>query len=799
MKYVIILFFILGFNSLSHLVAQAQMEGAYTSLANIPAPNVYLHLDKTHYRADETIWFTGYDCSGNDSSDILFVQLQKAVSDSLVVFERYAMRQGVSLGSIALDGKIPSGHYRILAYTNHNFITDNRLPFQQQIYIHNSFDDAVTLRGHCLASVAGERSDSFIVALEMTFPIASSKPEKMMVQVATLSGVSLLNTEHKLSSQDSINLVISKKYIHDSLLVTCKWSDEDAVSTIVCGAPPIRIDLKPEGNNFLVAQLPNSMSILVPNADQVYHGGLYDNGQLVQKFTTDRKGCAILKWIPRLGAVYTLKLDVDVPVAYTFPQVVATGTVIQINDGWVNDGKLAATIHSNQLFDTVYFIVHNPTGIHDILQASIRSGSRQLTIPIDTSRYSSGVYAFTCVSGNSAILFNRFFYINRAAEDVVRVEMEDKAIALSGAANVKIKITNSVGEKVPAIFSVAVVSNEAYYTDWVMPFAYFYKGGNQALPRYTFGVDGFGKDKALTEMLLLSHFEQQNSGSVAYPKAIHQKEENKRKKSKKPMLLSITDSLLAKGIVVETYKFNTLYDNEYNIGIKYMDDTYGIIEGTSGGRTFIPYEMLYTKKEENILISPLLNSTEKGKERFYGIDVISMEPKKYLNLEYPRMYIALDQEVDTAVFFQNENELMETVKFVGKRRSRARQQNSEAFFRECLENQKVSRSVIVVTGGDLIHAQRMAFERRKEIGFNNRYDFEAKVRSIWIGESFDNSKVPYTNATTMYWNHFIQTNERGEAEFSFSTSEIPGKATIHIHGLSENGAFSNRHTFENGH
>jgi hypothetical protein len=112
---------------------------------------VYLHLDKTTYKAGQTIWFKAYLLDGishipDRGKTNLYVELIN--SDSKIMVMRLLLaEEGYSSGDIQLPPGLPDGNYVLRAYTNwmRNFGEESY--FTRYLYIENSgYEDAIPRR-----------------------------------------------------------------------------------------------------------------------------------------------------------------------------------------------------------------------------------------------------------------------------------------------------------------------------------------------------------------------------------------------------------------------------------------------------------------------------------------------------------------------------------------------------------------------------------------------------------------------------------------------------------------------------
>ena len=113
------------------------------------AEKVYLHLDRANYTCGDDIWFRAYviDPSTNKLSvntNNLHVEL--IAPESKILQSRILkISAGLGNGDFLLSDSVPSGIYRIRAYTNHMRNYGSDLFFLKEITVINPYDDASAL------------------------------------------------------------------------------------------------------------------------------------------------------------------------------------------------------------------------------------------------------------------------------------------------------------------------------------------------------------------------------------------------------------------------------------------------------------------------------------------------------------------------------------------------------------------------------------------------------------------------------------------------------------------------------
>lgn len=108
------------------------------------AEKVYLHIDRDYYNSGDDIWFKSYviDPSTNKLSpntNNLHVELISPTSD-IIQSRVVRINDGIGNGDFHLSDSLPSGRYRIRAYTNFMRNFDDHFFFGKEIFVINPLD-----------------------------------------------------------------------------------------------------------------------------------------------------------------------------------------------------------------------------------------------------------------------------------------------------------------------------------------------------------------------------------------------------------------------------------------------------------------------------------------------------------------------------------------------------------------------------------------------------------------------------------------------------------------------------------
>ncbi len=109
-----------------------------------PQEKVYLHTDKPHYSAGETIWFKTYLVEGelhlpNAASNIVYVDLVDP-NQSILATRNIKIEQGGGAGDFVLDIDLSPGTYTLRAYTNYMRNFDDAFFFKRTFQVFDPYE-----------------------------------------------------------------------------------------------------------------------------------------------------------------------------------------------------------------------------------------------------------------------------------------------------------------------------------------------------------------------------------------------------------------------------------------------------------------------------------------------------------------------------------------------------------------------------------------------------------------------------------------------------------------------------------
>ncbi len=112
-------------------------------LSQYPQEKIYLHTDRSHYAAGETIWFKGYQFHAHYNlpmslSKVIYLELVNSQA-KVVIQSKYQADSGKVAGALVVPEDLPSDYYQLRAYTRWMLNFDHRYIFSKDIFIGSSY------------------------------------------------------------------------------------------------------------------------------------------------------------------------------------------------------------------------------------------------------------------------------------------------------------------------------------------------------------------------------------------------------------------------------------------------------------------------------------------------------------------------------------------------------------------------------------------------------------------------------------------------------------------------------------
>ena len=379
---------------------------------------LHLHIDKSIYTPNETIWFSAYLYSiAGDTfpHQLLYVKLLRNDDDSIIRSSIFPIVQNHSYGQFLLPTAIPVGTYKLLAYTD--ALADG-LPvvtFRQQLQIKTDAQPEFTFQLHVLDSIASGR-DSFRVLLKGVSQ--SGQPLQNAAVQYELSGDGKQLLKNKITLDDKGEAYflfprLSQKQLYFKSQLQVAGKKQSFNVPVQQPIEPPQVRFYPEGGTIL-AGLPANLPVEVIGA-----GGLpircivelVENGQPVQNIETNAHGIGIFKFTPQLNGQYEARISVNnIVQKYPLPSLQAKGYALHVEDGVIED-SIRVIFQRKDVVGKSKLLVHNFKRV--FWAADINAQKDQFRFSIPANLFPTGLYALTLTSESMQPLSERLVFVQQ--------------------------------------------------------------------------------------------------------------------------------------------------------------------------------------------------------------------------------------------------------------------------------------------------------------------------------------------------------------------------------------------------
>ncbi|WP_242135620.1 hypothetical protein [Aestuariivivens marinum] len=710
--------------------------------------SVYLQTSKGIYETGEDLWFKGYVLDSryltlSEKSKTLYVQLIEDISKKPVWEERYEIEYGFVDGHIYVHDSLQDGNYTLAAYTPHSFFNDGQ-------------------------------------------PIKSVR-----------------------------QLRIAKN------ITSYHQTKKDTVPTEESKGEKIDFQLFPEGGH-LVSGIQSKVAFKAVNANgspKTVSGTLFENNISIKTFKTTHAGMGTFTFTPVKGNHYHIELDsLTTKKPYGIPDIKSKGQVLQLVGHTKDNVTFKVSKHTADK-ETVYLRVQVRGVVYSIARAEVE---KERLIKIHLKDMPQGIAEVTLFNKDLEPTAERLVYVNHDQRLNIKTILDKGEYLTKDKVQLKLKVTDQNNQPIVAHLGLSVF-DRAYQNlkDGKTIETHYHLStqlkGKLYNPGYYFNEKNKNRKEALDVLLLAQGW---RAYEWAEPNLIQEREKTH------PVLNdTVTGKLYAKnkkaqGILTDQYVMAFTADNE---SAKMFIDVDAL------GRFKVLPEHLQQAKRGYLYLKPLLNDPKAKKDitiedpsfaRINGL--IKQKPFGYSQTFNEEFQIKID--LRPFVVANDVNKLDEVVvsgkkqrvfrdKYMGTLDSLAKLDINPDYV--CINNilncrnhvfdnrnkkPVVGEKYISFNGLSTYHSPPKFELSEEELlkkfnlvrikGYYGKKEFYAPVYDAL--EQVDGFP-DYRN--TLYWKPDMITNEKGEAEIEFYTSDINTGFIGIVEGVSGNGQLG-RQTFE---
>lgn len=388
-----------------------------------PATRLHLHLDKSTYTANETIWFSAYlyrVAPDSFQHQLLFVKLAREDNDTLIRSAIFPLFQTQASGQLLLPTSLLPGNYKLLAYTDEVRDGKPAVIFRQRLQIKTDAQPAFNFRIELVDSVK-QQADSFRVRLKALRPNGHPLADAPFRAEVFAGNKRILKEKLSLDYKGELLLTLPRSPQQAlSFKGQFDYEGEKEVIQLPVKQPIDRphVAFFPEGG-ALVNNTTTKMAIEVtgPGGQPfVCDVELVQNEQLLSATQTNVYGIAQFEFPVSLQHRYALKLKTAAAeFTYPLPLIKPQGAVLRLQSGVVHD-SINVFVQRKDLALPLRLLVHNFKDLS--WAAEIRSMQDQLQLTIPTSDIPTGLYAVTLTNDALEPLAERLVFLHHQTDAV---------------------------------------------------------------------------------------------------------------------------------------------------------------------------------------------------------------------------------------------------------------------------------------------------------------------------------------------------------------------------------------------
>jgi hypothetical protein len=783
----------------STFAAQAQQED-YSVLemldsnftrftASRQQPDLFLHIDKTVYVRNENIWFTAYILSQGPLAPqhTLYTLLIEEASKKILASERFILEAGLGGGALFLPDSLPAGEYRLLAYTNSYLNHPQQSVFQQSISIRAG--ESTTFKLSPLPSTASTLTgDSVHFGYKVLTGYGGLASGGEVSYTLQTGGTVLQTGRKKINPFGEVNFSVPRAQAFDKrvqLEATITREKEKQVirSMVLLFQDVAIIKLYPEGGN-LVHGHASKTAIEIKNGQRVpiaTKGQLLADGKPLASFQTDLYGIGVVDWVPQEGRVYTLQIaDSTKQLVYRFPPVAASGYSLHLREAVVKDTTFQVEIGTPGQ-SSFHLIVHNYRNV--FFAGILRSHDKLASLRLSTAEMPEGVVTLTLFDDKGFPRAERAVYIEKSPPVQVQLITDSAVYHHRSKLELKVKVTNSKGEPVKSLFSLACVLAsrlDSTRAADIVRFAHYdrFLPSPAAMP----GNAYYGTSDNIEQVLLTRYWTRYKWEEInAVPRYVASEEKVcdvghvffRDKPAKKPVLLMIISG-------GRTFTLNT--------------DSSGYFE--------LPSQVLQVESGKKAII--LVSDNKNFKEYTVKLqNTCGMVDTGLSKVAWPEAgYVTAELSVQEQ---EHLRKALQAVVVVAKKREDFYDVYKSSSCNDWVCMYNILNCTNHPTGSQPVSGQMYSYRGRmvryegcqgaESPGFMQQVNGTSWPKEFYVADYEKFNPTAPEVMSTVFWTYKVMTDEKGEATLRFSTNDLNGRFICVLQGYSDEGVISGRTFF----
>lgn len=463
----------LSFNALEAQESNRSLRATTDSLLELsshsPLENIYLYTNKEVYEAGEDLWFGAMALHRqylliSDLSKTLYVELRSADEDLSIASEMFGLEQGMLKGHLYLPDTLASGEYWLMAFTANSLkYADERIGAVKKILIKDEIVPHVLIQT--------EFDQEFL---------ESNDPVKGQIRLLTPGGDPVVNAKtlvtlkkgrktvgrNRLRSDSTgrMNFNLNHKTEVPQLSLSVKM-DHDGHEEAFQRALPydkrkrVQLQFMPEGGNLL-AGLSNDVAFKAVDESgmpfTIEKGTLYANGEALTEFESAHDGMGKFGVFAVPDVSYTVRIEAPaVDSTFQLPVVQVSGIQLNLHKQ-TNDYLTFGVIQTAGLkMDSVHLMVKQRGMPFSLASGMMKESGLLFQVPV--ADLPQGIVEATLFDRDHIPVAERLAFVGLNNQLEITATVNEEFFGVKEKVNLKLSVKDKDGNPVQSVLNLAAV------------------------------------------------------------------------------------------------------------------------------------------------------------------------------------------------------------------------------------------------------------------------------------------------------------------------------------------------------
>lgn len=433
-----------------------------------PKESVYLKTNKEVFERGEDLWFAATvlarpSLTPSSLSPTLYVALRSDADDESMLQEMYVLENGFADGHLFLSDTLKPGVYWLLAFTDFSVRNAEPIKSARKISIKDRIVPHIFIKTTFeKKSFAADENVSGSVDLTSS---DGSEVEGLRTIIEFQNAGEVLDRIRGKSDESGRFKFVSKKTnfpSNTSLVLRVGHDDHEEVYKThvpLDNGRDIGLSFMPEGGK-IIAGISNYVAFKALGSDgkptTVKKALLLADGEEMEIIQTDHAGMGRFRFFADASKKFQLKvLDPAQNKVFDLPPFSEHGVQMHLREK--NPDKLTFSIlkTKNVKSDTVHLVVKRRGAAIWVASALLDQNGLLLNVPIED--LPSGIVAVTLHGSEGAILAERLVYLHLSKQLDLNLIANKQQYGTKDSVNLQLKVTDINGNPVQSLFTLSVV------------------------------------------------------------------------------------------------------------------------------------------------------------------------------------------------------------------------------------------------------------------------------------------------------------------------------------------------------